>query len=75
VHFLRSAAALAEAGAYAEQGELLEELMEAGLAVSACGKALGEAGLSDDVLRPHVERGSMKDMAHWAGESDTVVTF
>ena len=59
------------AGARPEQGEL----MEADLAVSACGKALDDAGLGDTDLRPGIERGSMKALAGWAAMSDTLLTF
>ncbi|KPV39633.1 hypothetical protein AN478_10935 [Thiohalorhabdus denitrificans] len=75
IHLLRGAAALAGRDAYPEQGELMEELMEADLAVSACGKALDGAGLADADLRPGIERGSMKALAGWAAASDTVLTF
>ncbi|MFP4607587.1 MAG: DsrE family protein [Thiohalospira sp.] len=75
VHLLRGAAALAGQDAYPEQGELMAELMEADLAVSACGKALDDAGLADADLRPGVERGSMKALAGWAAASDTILTF
>lgn len=75
VHLLREAVRLAAQEAYPEQGELMGELMEADMAVSACGKALDEAGLGDEALRPGVERGSMKALAGWAAGSDTVLTF
>lgn len=75
VHLLRGAAALAGEDAYPEQGELMTELMEAELAVSACGKALDNAGLTDADLRPGIERGSMKALAGWTAASDTILTF
>ncbi len=75
VHLLRGAAALAGQGGFPEEGELMAELMEAELTVSACGKALDDAGLADADLHPGIERGSMKALARWTGASDTVLTF
>jgi sulfur relay (sulfurtransferase) complex TusBCD TusD component (DsrE family) len=75
VHLLRGAVALAGEGAYPEQGELIAELMAADMAVSACGKALDDAGLGDADLRPGIERGSMKALAGWTAGSDSVLSF
>ncbi|MEF8793210.1 DsrE family protein [Thiohalorhabdus sp.] len=75
VHLLRGAVALAAEGAHPEQGELMAELMAADMAVSACGKALDELGVTDADLRPGIERGSMKALAAWTAESDSVLSF
>lgn len=56
-------------------GALLAQLMECGLQVSACGKALDGCGLSDDALLPGVERGSMKFLAGLVRDSHAVLTF
>lgn len=59
----------------ADLGQLLGQLMECGLQVSACGKALDGCGLGDEALLPGVERGSMKFLAGLVRDSRAVLTF
>lgn len=75
LHLLRDAVQLARSGRLSGLDELLEELTEVGLAVSACGKSLGDAEIGDEDLRSSVERASMKALAQWSAESDLMVTF
>lgn len=55
--------------------QLLAELMECGLSVRACGMALDGCGYQPEHLIPGIERGSMKALASWVKDSDTVLTF
>ncbi|MBI5040737.1 MAG: DsrE family protein [Gammaproteobacteria bacterium] len=54
---------------------LLAELIECGLTVRACGMALDGCGFQPEKLVPGIERGSMKALAAWVKDSDTVLTF
>lgn len=54
---------------------LLAELIECGLSVRACGMSLDGCGFHPDNLIPGIERGSMKALAAWVKDSDTVLTF
>lgn len=55
--------------------ELLAELIECGLSVRACGMALDGCGFQPERLVSGVERGSMKALAAWVKDSDSVLTF
>lgn len=54
---------------------LLAELLECGLSVRACGMALDNCGFVPAQLMTGIERGSMKALAAWVKDSDTVMTF
>lgn len=54
---------------------LLAELIECGLMVSACGMALDDCALCAEDMIPGIERGSMKLLAGWIAESDLALTF
>jgi len=56
-------------------GNLLQELMQVGLEVRACGTSLDGCGFAADDLFEGIERGSMKLLADWIKDSDTVLTF
>jgi sulfur relay (sulfurtransferase) complex TusBCD TusD component (DsrE family) len=55
--------------------ELLSELMECGLEVSACGMALNECAIDASAMLPGIECGSMKALANWVKGSDHVMVF
>ena len=55
--------------------ELLNELIECGLEVRACGMAVDEYGITEDKLITGIEKGSMKALANWVKSSDNVLTF
>ena len=55
--------------------ELLSELMECGLEVSACGMALNDCKIDESAMLPGIECGSMKALAGWVKASDNVMTF
>lgn len=55
--------------------ELLAELMECGLKVSACGMALDGCGLDEAELIDGIEKASMKSLAAWVKTGDHVLTF
>lgn len=55
--------------------QLLGELIECGLEVRACGMALDGCGIQEGDMIVGIERGSMKALASWVKESDTVLTF
>ncbi len=55
--------------------KLLLELMECGLQVSACGMSMKDCRLDETDLIPGIQKGSMKALAKWVKESDTVLTF
>ncbi len=55
--------------------KLLAELIECGLSVRACGMALDGCGFDPEKLIPGIERGSMKALAAWVKDSDSVLTF
>lgn len=55
--------------------ELLTELIECGLQVRACGMAMDGCGIEEGELIAGIERGSMKALANWVKDSDTVLTF
>jgi len=57
----------------ANLGGLLKELIENGVEVQACGKALNDHGIEDEDLCEGVKRGSMSVLAGWIKESDTVI--
>ena len=80
VHLLDAAVTLVRRGhevpeGATDLGQLLGELMECGLEVAACGKALDGHGIDQAALMPDVERGSMKSLAHWVRNSDGVLSF
>lgn len=80
VHLLDVGVEMARRGHQVPDGaadleQLLGQLMECGLRVSACGKALDAFGLSDDALIAGIERGSMKSLAALVRESHAVLTF
>lgn len=80
VHLLDIAVTLADADQTVPAdktnlGALLSELLECGLTVSVCGKALDEHAERIGQLYEGVTRGSMKSLAGWVGESDLVLTF
>ena len=55
--------------------ELLSELMECGLEVSACGMALNDCAIDKSAMLPGIECGSMKALANWVKNSDHVMVF
>jgi len=55
--------------------ELLGELIECGLEVSACGMALNDCAIDESAMLPGIECGSMKALAGWVKTSDNVMTF
>jgi sulfur relay (sulfurtransferase) complex TusBCD TusD component (DsrE family) len=55
--------------------ELLGELIECGLAVSACGMALNDCAIDESAMLPGIECGSMKALANWVKNSDHVMVF
>jgi tRNA 2-thiouridine synthesizing protein D len=55
--------------------ELLNELIECGLVVRACGMSLGECSLDEDAMIDGIECGSMKALAGWVKASDQVMVF
>jgi tRNA 2-thiouridine synthesizing protein D len=55
--------------------ELLRELMECGLEVSACGMALNDCAIDESAMLPGIECGSMKALANWVKGSDHVMVF
>jgi sulfur relay (sulfurtransferase) complex TusBCD TusD component (DsrE family) len=59
----------------ADLEKLLGELIACGLEVRACGMALDGCGIIEGDLIPGIEKGSMKALATWIKESDTVLTF
>ncbi len=80
LHLLEESVSLARPGLEAPEGmddvqALLVELMECGLHVRACGRALDTLGIGDADLLAGVERGSMKALAAWVKDSDHVMVF
>lgn len=59
----------------ADLEKLLLELMECGLQVSACGMSMKDCQLDEADLIPGIQKSSMKALAAWVKESDTVLTF
>lgn len=55
--------------------ELLQELIECGLVVQACGKSLDDYQINDNEMIHNIERASMKKLATWVKECDLVMTF
>jgi sulfur relay (sulfurtransferase) complex TusBCD TusD component (DsrE family) len=55
--------------------EMLNELMECGLQVRACGMALGGCGIDETGLIDGIEKASMKSLVEWVRTSDQVLTF
>ncbi len=55
--------------------ELLGELIECGLAVSACGMSLDGCAIDKSKMIDGVERGSMKALVAWVKESDQAMVF
>lgn len=55
--------------------ELLRELIECGLVVSACGMSLDDCALDEASMMKGIERGSMKALAAWVKESNQVMVF
>lgn len=55
--------------------ELLAELILCDLEVQACGMALDGCNIKKEELLEGICVGSMKALAHWINESDTVLTF
>jgi len=56
-------------------GELLGQLLEYGAEVLACGVCMDECGMVQADLLDGIERGSMKSLATWIGESQWALTF
>lgn len=80
VHLLDEGVRIGERNQTAPEGavnleNLLAELIECGLSVRACGMALDGCGYQPESLIPGIERGSMKALAAWVKDSDTVLTF
>jgi sulfur relay (sulfurtransferase) complex TusBCD TusD component (DsrE family) len=59
----------------ADLEKLLAELITCGLEARACGMALDGCGIAEGELISGIEKGSMKALAAWVRESDTVLTF
>ena len=55
--------------------EMLTEFMEYGLEVKACGMSLGDCDLDEDSMIVGIHKGSMKSLAGWVNESDSVLIF
>jgi len=55
--------------------ELLSELIDCGLEVSACGMALNDCAIDESAMLPGIECGSMKALANWVKGSDQVMVF
>jgi len=55
--------------------ELLSELIECGLQVSACGKSLDDYAINEASMIEGIERGSMKALANQVKNSDQVMAF
>lgn len=55
--------------------EMLNELIQSGAKVLACGTCLQARGLSQIDLVPGVEVGKMLDLAEWIKESKSVLSF
>ncbi len=55
--------------------ELLGELIECGLEVSACGMALNDCAIDASAMLSGIECGSMKALASWVKESNHVMVF
>ncbi len=55
--------------------ELLNEFMEYGLEVTACGMALDHCAIDESSMIVGIDKGSMKSLASWVNESDVVLTF
>lgn len=55
--------------------ELINELIECGLEVRACGMTIDVYGVTEEELIDGVEKGSMKALANWVNSSDHVMTF
>jgi sulfur relay (sulfurtransferase) complex TusBCD TusD component (DsrE family) len=55
--------------------ELLRELIDCGLQVSACGLSLTDCALDESAMIAGIECGSMKALANWVKKSDHVMVF
>ncbi len=55
--------------------DLLRELIECGLEVSACGMSLDDCHIDENIMINGIERGSMKALAAWVNTSDQVMVF
>lgn len=80
VHLLDDGAEVGRRGHSVPEGkvnleQLLTELIECGLEVSACGMALDDCAICAEDMIPGIERGSMKLLAGWIDESDQALTF
>ena len=80
VHLLDEGVKVGKTGQPVPEGtadlqKLLGELIECGLKVRACGMSLDGCGLPESQLVTGIERGSMKLLAEWINDSDTVLTF
>ncbi|HYQ73385.1 MAG TPA: DsrE family protein, partial [Gammaproteobacteria bacterium] len=80
VHLLDDGVEVGRHGQLVSEGavnleELLGELMECGLQVSACGMALKDCAIDESTMMPGIECGSMKALANWVKESDHVMVF
>jgi sulfur relay (sulfurtransferase) complex TusBCD TusD component (DsrE family) len=80
VHLLDNGVQVGRRGHVVPEGaadleKLLGELIACGLEVRACGMSLNGCRITDGELIPGIERGSMKALAAWVKESDTVLTF
>jgi len=55
--------------------ELISELIDCGLEVSACGMALRDCEIDESAMLPGIECGSIKALANWVKNSDHVMVF
>ncbi len=55
--------------------ELLGELIECGLVVSACGMSMDGCAIDENKMIGGIERGSMKALAAWVNTCDQVMVF
>jgi uncharacterized protein involved in oxidation of intracellular sulfur len=60
---------------YYNLGEMLQELIERGVGILACGSCLKSRGLILDDLVDGVKIGSMIQLSRWIMESDKVLNF
>jgi tRNA 2-thiouridine synthesizing protein D len=80
VHLLDGGVEVGRRGQQVPEGavnleELLSELIDCGLEVSACGMALNDCAIDESAMLPGIECGSMKALASWVRNSDHVMVF
>lgn len=80
IHLLGDAVEIARTGHqpkdnHANLEELLNEYIECGINVSACGKSLDDLKITENNMINGIERGSMKALATWIKASDHSMTF